>query len=302
PAERTLEPYRGYGAWVDVFDYSPPYAGDPPPVTPGVVAEMADVGVRTVFVQAARLDERSPRGLEDPWLLAEWLVRGHRAGLSVVGWYLPKWADVAGEADTRRLAALADFTVLGERFDGVAVDIEWTADGLDPLARGERLVVVSARLRAHVGDDPLGAIVLPPVLTEVVNTDYWPEFPWDRLAGLYDVWLPMSYWSFRSERSGYGDGYAYHLESVERLRRDLGDPAAPVHGIGGIGGVDGVDDPPDPPEPLATLDEIEAFAAALADSGSVGGSIYDWRTLEPSVRARVAEMIAGAVQATTSSP
>ncbi|RMH73989.1 MAG: hypothetical protein D6683_13015, partial [Actinomyces sp.] len=32
PAERTLEPYRGYGAWVDVFDYSPPYAGDPPPV------------------------------------------------------------------------------------------------------------------------------------------------------------------------------------------------------------------------------------------------------------------------------
>ncbi len=295
PVPRTLDPYRGYGAWVDVFDYSPPYSGDPAALTPAVVDEMAASGVDTVFLQAARLDDRSPRGLQDPWLLAEFVIRSHRAGLAVVGWYLPKWTDLNGSEDLERLAAIADFTVLGERFDGIAVDIEWTADRLEPAERSRRLVAVSARLRAHVGDDPVGAIVLPPVLTEVINTGYWPEFPWRGIAPLYDVWLPMSYWSFRSDRSGYGDGYAYHAESVRRLRDDLGDPDAPVHGIGGIGGVDGVDDPPDPEEPLASVEEIEAFADSLADTGSIGGSIYDWRTLEPEVRHRVAGVIVAAV-------
>ncbi len=111
------------------------------------------------------------------------------------------------------------------------------------------------------------------------------------LGGLYDVWLPMSYWSFRSDASGYGDGYAYHEESVRRLRSNLGDPEALVHGIGGIGGVDGIDDPPDPEEPLATLAEIERFAVALADTGSIGGSIYDWNTLEPTVRTALADLL-----------
>ena len=54
--------------------------------------------------------------------------------------------------------------------------------------------------------------------------------------------------------------------------------------------VDGVDDPPDPPEPLASLAEIERFVVALDDTASIGGSIYDWNTLEPLVRERLAEL------------
>lgn len=146
---------------------------------------------------------------------------------------------------------------------------------------------------AAVGDDPVGAIVPPPVQTEVINTSFWPGFPWTEIAEVYDVWLPMSYWSFRSDSSGYGEGYTYHEESTRRLRANVGDPDAPVHGIGGIGGLDGIDDPPDPPEPLATLEEIERFVVALADTGSIGGSIYDWDTLEPAVRVRLAELFAG---------
>ncbi len=285
PAVRTTDVYRGYGAWVDVFDFSPAYTHFDPPFDFNSLAEMERGGVETIYLQAARLDDRSPDGLEDRWLLADLLIGAHQRGMAVVAWYLPKW--VGDGRDLERLRLLDEFEVLGHRFDGVALDIEWRG-GLEPAARSERLVALSQTFRART-DDPLGAIVLPPVLTEVVNTNYWPGFPWGKLASVYDVWLPMSYWSFRSDKSGYGDGYAYHEESVRRLRANLGDTAALVHGIGGIGGVDGIDDDPAPREPRATLDEIDAFIDALVDSGSIGGSIYDWQTLEPKARQALAD-------------
>lgn len=291
PIARTIDPYSGYGTWVDVFDYVPAYAGSDPSVTPATLAEMARLGVGTVYLQAARLDDRTPDGLEDPWLLAEVLFEAHDLGMDVVGWYLPRFGD--DNADLDRIVAMADFEVLGHRFDGMAVDIEWTGDGIDHDTRSQRLVELSGAAREELGSEPLGAIVLPPVQIEVVNPDFWPDFPWAGIADQYDVWLPMSYWSFRSESSGYGDGYAYHEESVRRLRANLGDPIALVHGIGGIGGTDGIDDNPDPPEPLTGIDEIERFVDALADTGSIGGSMYDWNTLEPAVRERLAELLSG---------
>lgn len=293
PEARGLGPYEGYGAWVDVFDYAPAYAGPSPGIGPDVVVEMAAAGVRTVYIQAARLDDRSPDGIVDSWLLAEFLLRAHAEGLEVVAWYLPRWSE--DDADLERLGLLDGFEVLGQRFDGVAVDIEWTDDDLEVETRNERLITMSVLHRlAHI-EDPLGAIVLPPVLIEVVNENFWPDFPWLDIAPLYDVWMPMSYWSFRSDSSGYDDGYIYNEESVRRLRDNIGRPDAPVHPIGGIGGTDGVDDPPDPDEPLTTITEIEEFARSLADTGSIGGSIYDWNTLEPTIRDQVATLVEGAV-------
>ena len=287
--ERTVASYDGVGAWVDVFDFVPAYAGEVPPVT-ATIDEMAAAGVETVYLQAARLDDRTPDGIVDPWLLAEFVHRAHGAGIDVVGWYLPKWTEDQG--DLARLLLVDGFAVLGHRFDGVAVDIEWNQDGLEPEERSRRLVQLSGDLRAHDPTAPLGAIVLSPVHIEVVNDQFWPGFPWAEIAEDYDVWLPMSYWSFRSESSGYRDGYTYNTEGVQRLRANIGDPDARVHSIGGIGGVDGVDDPEDPPEPLATFEEIADFARSLADTGSVGGSIYDWQTLEPSIRVEVGELLA----------
>ena len=101
--------------------------------------------------------------------------------------------------------------------------------------------------------------MLPPVLIEVVNLSFWPGFPWAAIAPFYDVWQPMSYWSFRSSSSGYGDGYTYNEESIRRLRANLGEPDAIVHAIGGIGGVDGIDDPANPEEPLASIEELRAI-------------------------------------------
>ncbi|MFQ5558935.1 MAG: hypothetical protein ACE5GB_15695 [Acidimicrobiales bacterium] len=299
PLERGVTAYAGYGAWVDVFDYSPPYAGGAPPVTPDDIDEMAADGVRTVYLQAARLDDRSSDGIQDPWLLAEIVHRAHLHDMAVVAWYLPKWD--AGSADVERVRALDDFEVLGHRFDGVALDIEWIPDDLELEERNARLVRLSRVTDAEVAG-PIGAIVLPPVLTEVVNPDLWPDFPWSELAPLYEVWMPMSYWSFRSDESGYGDGYAYNEESTRRLRADLGDPEALVHAIGGIGGLATGEESGDGSEPRASADEIDAFARSLADTGAIGGSVYDWNTLDPEVRERLAALFSTGSAADLAAP
>src|SRR5215204_7159959 len=82
----------------------------------------------------------------------------------------------------------SDLDVDGQRFDGVAVDIEWTDSVPDPTLRSRRLVELSERLRSSASaggagaGGALGAIVPPPVQLEDVNPDLWPAFPWRELA------------------------------------------------------------------------------------------------------------------------
>jgi len=277
PRDRTA--YAGLGTWVDGFDFGPAYKGGAaaPPVSPSAVDDMAANGVKTLFLQAVRQDTRSPDGIVDRALVAEFLIRAHRHGMRVVGWYLPTFVDTS--LDLLRLEQIVDFDALGHRFDGVAVDIEDVKDVPDVNDRNQRLIDLSTGLRNVSGHDALGAIVLPPVLTEVVNTRYWPNFPYADLRPLYDVWLPMSYWTFRSTSSGYHDGYTYNDESTRRLRNDLGDPNAFVHAIGGIGDT-------------VTPEELDRFAQSLADDGALGGSIYDWNSMTPASRAASAQSFA----------
>ena len=265
--DRSVDAYRGYGTWVDVYDFAPSFqGGGAPALGPDVVDAMVASGVRTVYLQAAQLDERSPGALVDPAVVGQFLVRAQRAGLRVVGWYLPRFTDL--DRDLAHLRAIADFEVLGHRFDGVAVDIEWTEGVPDHRQRSAALVELSERLRDATDGDPLGAIVLPPVQIEVVNTHKWPDFPWHALEPLYDVWLPMSYWTERRADSGLRDARTYSRENIRRLREDLDDPDARVHVIGGIG--DQVDDR-----------QASRFVKALEDMHAIGGSIYDWNTLAP---------------------
>ena len=288
---RRTDVYRGLGTWVDAFDYSPPYTGPNPPVGAAALEEMAAMGARTVYLQAGRIDSRSPDLLEDRWLIAEFVMQAHQRGLHVVGWYLPKWGD--GTTDLDHVKAIADFSVLGQRFDGIAIDIEYNGDKNTPEERSRRLVALSSAVRAYVGRDvALGAIVMPPVVLEVVNKDFWPNFPWRQLADLYDVWLPMSYWSNRTTKSGYKDGFTYNAENTRRLRTNIGKPDALVHGIGGIGADDGVNDDPNPEEPHASINDLDAFVRSLRETKSIGGSLYDWRTTAPAARAKLRDLFA----------
>ena len=134
PAPRTVDAYRGLGAWVDGFDYSPAYsANGVPAVAPTALDEMATAGVQTLYLQSGRLDDRSPELVEDRWVLTEFLMRADQNDIDVVAWYLPKWGDDTVDLD--HLMAAHNFEVLGYKFDGVAVDIEWNQDGLDPEER-----------------------------------------------------------------------------------------------------------------------------------------------------------------------
>ncbi len=275
PADRDLGAYEGTGAWVDLYDVG--RAPGESPVTPGSVDEMADAGVRTLYLQVARDDPGAPAGLDDAGLAARFLVRAHERGLRVVGWYVPRFGDV--ERDLDHLRAIADFEVLGHRFDGVAVDIEWTDTVADAAERSSRLVALSQDLRDDVGSDALGAIVMPPVQLDVVNPAFWPGFPWEELAPLYDAWLPMGYWTDRTTASGYRDPATYTAENLQRLYAHVGDDA-PVHAIGGLA-----------EETTAT--DAAAFAAAASADGAIGASIYDWATLPDDVQRHMTETLDG---------
>ena len=280
----SVSSYRGLGAWVDSFDADPNYLRGAATVLPRDAFEMSGSKVRTLFLQGSRSEDRSNELVSDPWYLANFLLNAHANGLDVVAWYLPKWNE-NGE-DLERLLALADFEVLGHKFDGLAVDIEWNSDGLEHQERSARLVKLSKGLRENLKDRVLGAIVMPPVVTDVINSNFWPEFPWSDLESLYDVWLPMNYWSFRTEE--HADSNYYNSENIKLLRRNLSNREILVHPIGGVGLADGTA-LPDPGEPLATIDDLDGFVSSLAFSDAIGGSIYDWATTGQVARKELAE-------------
>jgi hypothetical protein len=271
----SISPYRGVGTWVDVYDYGPEFQGEGgglPAVLPASVDDMARLGVRTLYLQAAQDDTRSEDTIVDRELVGRFLSRAHRQGIRVVAWYLPHFADV--ERDLRHIRALERFRADGQRFDGIALDIEWTSDVEDVAARNRALIELAEESRRAVTDVPLGAIVLEPVLTEDVNPAYWPDFPWRRLRESFDVWLPMSYWTNRSSASGWNDGFRYTRENIRRVRERLDDPAVPVHAIGGIGDTAGARD-------------YEGFVRAAERGGAIGWSVYDYATTSSSAWPRL---------------
>ncbi|MFZ4584646.1 MAG: hypothetical protein ACOYNI_05395 [Acidimicrobiia bacterium] len=263
-----LSVYRGLGTWVDVFDYVPAFQanGAPPNFAPESVDDVAGVGVRTLFLQAAIDDDRGQRPVADAERVAAIMRRAHALGVAVVAWYLPKFGDVA--RDLAIIRGILDYRVDGRGFDGLALDIEWTEDVPDPVARNAALVDLSREVRNAVGvDRTLGAIVFPPVQTEVLNRTLWPDFPYRTLGSLYDVWMPMAYWTFRT--GDYRDAYRYTAESIQRLRTNLDDPSTRVAPIGGIGD-------------LATVADYQAFLKAVRDTRSIGWSVYDFDTTRSS--------------------
>jgi hypothetical protein len=247
--------YKGLGTWADVYDWTAAFTNGRPQFGVGDVDAMAADGVQTLYIQAAQADKPDP--VLEPQRLAPIIARAHRHGLKVVGWYLPNLQDVG--ADLAHLEAVSRSGV-----DSVAVDIESRAVS-DVAARNARLLALTSGLRAALPGRVLGAIVLPPTLTEVINPSYWPGFPWRAIAASYDVWLPMAYWSFRATSSPYRDPSRYTTDSVVRLRNDLGLPSPLVHAIGGIAD-------------QVSVADAARFATAARAAGCVGASLYDWRT------------------------
>ena len=252
---RAVDVYAGLGTWIDTYDWSRTFGKDGPLVEVADIDRMADVGVQTLYVQTSRWN--APADVLEPERLLPLIERARARGMSVVAWYLPTLVDP--QTDLRRLLAAAALPV-----DAVAVDIE-SGDVADVAERNRRLLWLSHELRHALPDAALAAIPYPPVAMEVINPALWPDFPWRDLDTYYDVWMPMSYSSFRKASSGYRDGYRYTAENIDRLRANLASPSALVHTVGGI--ADAV-----------SAADVDGMVRAAAERGAIGGSLYDWRT------------------------
>jgi hypothetical protein len=253
PGQWTYDPYVGLGTWIDVYDWSATFTNDNPQISLGDIDRMANLGVQTLYVQAVRWDVET--GVLEESRLRSLINRARTDGMRVVAWYLPDLRDI--DADFRHLIAIAQLPI-----DGIGVDIE-SRSVEDVADRNARLLQLSSSLRDALRGQVLSAIVLPPVLMEDVNPNYWPAYPWAGLAPFYDVWQPMNYWTGRLPE--WRDAYKYTAVDVQRVRARIGNPDAVVHPIGGIGD-------------RSTPDDVTAMLQAAVDTGCVGGSLYDYRT------------------------
>jgi hypothetical protein len=258
-----LGAYRGLATWVDLYD---PAAWRNPEVT---VAAMQVRGVRTLFLETGNYRQRV-RIARRP-LVERFVEAAHAKGLRIVAWYLPSF--VHPRRDFRRsLAAIRLRTEDGQRFDSFALDIESSVVRSVPV-RTTRLLRLSSRLRRAAGRSyPLGAIIPSPRGMELLP-HYWPGFPYAALGTMYDVFLPMSYFSYRPR--DLGGPYGYTVRNVRTIRLATGRPRVPVHPIGGLAAA-------------LSSKQVAAFVRATRACGAIGASLYDFTTTKGGAWRKVA--------------
>jgi hypothetical protein len=251
PARPGVVAYNGAGAWVDRYDFAkledPEFA----------VAEMADHGVKTLYVETASWKVPNRVDIVAPAQTDDLIAAAHANGMKVVAWYLPGFVNLA--TDMRRVRAALDFrTADGQSFDSFALDIE--ANAVSPVSRrNAAFLKLSRMIRREVGDSyALGAIV-PDELSTSSGPVLWPHFPYAAAARYYDVFLPMAYSTFGRAR-GSSRVYRYTAANVRYVRQAT---HRPVHVIGGL-------------TDTMTLPEQMAVARAARDAGAVGSSLYKY--------------------------
>jgi hypothetical protein len=252
PPGPSIDAYRGLGTWIDIYDeraWKDPAAA---------VRDMVRHGVRTIYVETGNSSSKSAfvnkAGVE------AFIRLGHAHHMRVVAWYLPStrhpWTDYDRIAETILLR-----TSDGQSFDSFALDIESNVVKSES-ERNRRLLWLSKKIRALAGPAyPLGAIIPSPVGLNK-KRGYWNAFPYTALAREYDVFLPMSYYTYHG--TGPLAAYADTLGSVNIIRDQKGCSQVPIHLIGGI-------------SEDSTPPEVRAFVQAANESSTcVGASLYGW--------------------------
>ena len=247
--------YKGLGTWIDVYD---PKAFADPEATATAIASH---GVRTVYVETS--NSKQAVDIVRPDALGRLVDALHHNEIEVVAWYLPTLVRPA--VDLRRsLAAMRFVTPEGAGFQGFALDIE-APDVKSPTVRNARVLALSRRLRAAAGPDFGLAAIIPSPRGMEIRPAYWPGFPYAQLAGLYDAFLPMTY--FTGTVRGPDAVYGYLARSLAILRSKTQNPGLPIHIIAGVAN-------------RATLPEVQAFAQLVSDDAQIGGwSLYDFFTM-----------------------
>jgi hypothetical protein len=245
--------FGGLGTWVDIYDGAV-YA------TPERAAQrMAARKVETVWVETANYG--ASVDVVEPVRLGRLVDALHARGVRAVAWYLP--GHVSPALDRRRALAMLSFrTPKGDRFDGVALNVESTRVKNVTL-RSQRAVALARQLRQEAGETPIAIVPFNPRGLER-RPSTWPRFPWKELAAQADAFAPMVYTG--GAYAGFDATYGYVTRALRLLRAHTGNPDVPIHVAGGVADRMG-------PEELA------GFAAAVEDDGAtIGVSLYDWMT------------------------
>jgi hypothetical protein len=252
-----LDAYRGMGAWIDLYDYVIRTQID----AAATAADLKRRGVRTLYLQTGRWN--IPVDIANASAASALIEAAHAQGISVVGWYLPGFADL--ERDVRASLAVLNFrTPAGQGFDGFAADIE------DNRAVGGRLAAFNAGVAAYSAklrrEAPPGAVlgaIVPDAKNNLRAPGLWAGFPWPDIAREYDVVMPMAYWSVvkRGCTAATSNAEAYMREVMSLTQGQMGTPK-PLHPIGGIAD-------------CTTAREIEEYVNVGLEQGWIGGSIYD---------------------------
>lgn len=236
--------YKHLGTWVDMYDAAPwknPEAA---------VEHAKSRGVTTLYLQTSNWGR--DRDMYKPAKISRFIDASKTAGIKVVAWYVPSFKNLT--KDLRRTMKAINFkSATGNRFDSFAMDIEATE--VDSISRrNARLLELSRKVRNKVGQDyALGAIIPD------VQSLYWPSFPYKEVADLYNVFMPMAYFTYRT--SGEENVRRYTLANLTTVRERVG-RAVPIHVIGGIAG-------------QTTGRETRGYVSAIIDGGGIGGSYYD---------------------------
>jgi hypothetical protein len=252
-ASAPVRCYRGLGTWVDLYDVR---AWDDPA---SALKDMEGHGVRTLYLETSNY--HWPSALNRPAAMGALIEQAHASGLKVVAWYLPGFSDPSKDY-RRSLAAIGFRSAAGQKFDSFTLDIE-ASIVKDVALRNSRLRTLSNRIRAAVGPSyPLGACIPSPA-GMAINPSYWPQFPFKTLAGIYDVFVPMGYYTYHGD--GYANAYRDTRENIRIIREMTGRPGVPIHVIAGDAA-------------KSSGSETTAYVRALRENGALGGSMYDWAT------------------------
>jgi hypothetical protein len=164
------------------------------------------------------------------------------------------------------MAAIHFHSSTGQRVDSFGLDIEARVV-TDPATRTRRLLTLSRWIRDAVGPRyPLGAITPNPIGLDT-NPGFWPNFPYERLTGYFDVFVPMVY--FGSVAQGLQAAHDYTARAIDLIREHTGDPTVPIHVIGGLAGnMDGA--------------EVRGFVHAVREKGVIGASLYNFSEMDTS--------------------
>ena len=250
-AVTPLDAYRGLGSWVDIYDdraWKDPAAA---------IRDMAKHGVRTLYIETS--NSRSSFAVKDPAKLSTFIREAHAHKMRIVAWYLPDMTRAS--TDYARIAQAIGFhTSDGQKFDSFALDIESSAIASVP-ARNAALSSLSGKIRKLVGKSyPLGAIIPSPAGL-AKKAGYWDAFPYTSIAGTYDVFVPMGYYTYHGKT--YASAYADALACVRILRAQKGCSKTPIHLIGGIA-------------ENSSTGQVQAFVRASRETKIFGASLYGW--------------------------